>query len=142
MCTYVKSSTHSKVLHNSHSTLVFTMKEFQYLLCLPRKISVLSQLHIIHAPASISHTRRINFFQSTFQRKLICMRNGTSGSKNSSVWVEFPPPPKSFWKIMKYIYFFPLCTVYCMTKQNVPKHRLQTCIGCKWLIYSLCRVSN
>lgn len=105
MCTYVKSSTHSKVLHNSHSTLVFTMKEFQYLLCLPRKISVLSQLHIIHAPASISHTRRINFFQSTFQRKLICMRNGTSGSKNSSEWVEFPPPPKSFWKIMKYIFF-------------------------------------
>lgn len=27
---YLKSSTHSKVLHNSHSTLVFTMKEFQY----------------------------------------------------------------------------------------------------------------
>ena len=110
---YIKRSMHSRVLHSSNSTLVFTMKEFQYRTPdLSRHISSVFLVEPLSYHSYILYmnqlpfpTHRINFFSINIPKKLICMRNGTSSSKNSLEWVEFSPLPKSFWKTMKYIFF-------------------------------------
>lgn len=78
---------------------------------------------------------------------LICMRNGTSSSKNSSEWAGFPKASEKKTITSFFFFFFPsMYSVYCMTKRKCVKSQVTDLKKAAQLfsgiIYSLSGVLN